>query len=130
NSAAPETMWLLFRAGFVHDPGGIRQLPSRRAAEEFMVAFLDSNRRLQEEFGIRLSLDKKAYPSNAKVQYLSSDMIFTEISKIIDKLMTLHNPHRVNTVRDAAIALEEVDLQKAHDLMAIAYEMRPGGAFI
>ncbi|WP_298942602.1 hypothetical protein [uncultured Psychromonas sp.] len=53
-------------------------------------------------------------------------------SPLIQKTMTSKNLNKdeVDNIRDAALALEYIDLNKAMSLMKIALKLRPGGIFI
>ena len=83
---------------------------------------------------IILQLDEK------RLAYLSKNLLsFSKVKPPLPsngfdfnniKLSDLKHPEDINLIRDEAVRLEKLDLQKALSLMTLAHQARPNGQFI
>lgn len=131
----------VFKSIVADAPLGSKMLPARSDAEAFYSYFVESNIKLKNEYDIAsvfddvFGMDFSKYPekrsdlwdensANEGVEYLmrriESDYIsFKEFI-----------PANVSLLRDAAIALEKVDLDLSFKLMSLAAVYRPNGILI
>jgi len=109
-------------------------LPSRNEATEFYSHYIESNRRLNQRFGISeeaavFSNNFDMYPEE-QVDAWSEMSANEAIRKIIEAVDDVYGGLTIDEMRDAAIALESVEPMVGLKLMRMAHKLRPEGAFI
>lgn len=130
SSPNPDYIWELFREGYFADLGGDSQLPSIDEAERFMQIFEESNKNIEKNFGVSLSLDLKKLPSERRIQKLIYEDVYKVLAPIINQLRLNNNDYTVDLIRDAAVLIENINIKKSYELMKIAHTLRPEGQSI
>lgn len=123
--------YIQMRRTIVEECSGKGKLPDYETAESVMMNFLESNRKVQEKYfpNRRFLFDESLEKFN-KIHGVTSESelkVFEGIIKLLNVSITKKD---IDTIRDIAISLEKTDLQKAKELMEIAYRLRPEGIFI
>ncbi|MDP5254345.1 MULTISPECIES: hypothetical protein [unclassified Vibrio] len=115
------------RRNLAHD--NFKILPQYDEVKKFMSHFLDNNENLSK-FDINFNQDYDNYPKSRQYGFNEDDIeaLFSTIKKSIGQI-TL-TTKEINNLRDSAVALEKIDIQKAYNLMKIAHRFRPNGSFI
>lgn len=111
-----------------------KALPSKEEAKAFYLRYADSNKKLNARYKLSnkhadiFNNDFSSYPDNRTDTWdeKSANDAIVNIFKSIHPLLTI----RVEDLRDAAIAMEKVNLDASYRLMLIAHKLRPSGTLI
>ncbi|GAM56244.1 capsule polysaccharide modification protein lipA [Vibrio ishigakensis] len=110
-----------------HNASGQKYLPSRSTAYSIYSSFSDSNIELMNAFGDDLKFDEDF------TMYSEQNKKFTLGKESIDLIFsTLANNQILSSdkLRDAAISLEQVNLEQSRLLMSAALKLKPHGKTI
>ncbi|MEZ9835555.1 hypothetical protein AB4341_18795 [Vibrio breoganii] len=110
-----------------------KQLPSRNQAREVYARYRYSNTELNRKFNISKNYesifddDFSMYPDKSKDIWTedSANQAFINLFNALSDIDV-----NVDFLRDCAVALEKVDLNKSYKLMSMAHKARPCGHFI